>query len=64
MQNLGFLKTSGIDFAANYRTNFRDLGMGDYGGIAIDFLGTYTHDYQIFNGIPGSEVLSCVGKSD
>jgi iron complex outermembrane receptor protein len=62
IQNLGFLKTSGIDFAANYRTNFRDLGLGDYGGIAIDFLGTYTHDYQIFNGIPGSPVLSCVGK--
>jgi iron complex outermembrane recepter protein len=60
-QNLGFLKSSGIDFAANYRFNFRDFGMGDYGGLGIDFLGTYTHDYQVFNGIPNSPVLQCVG---
>ncbi len=60
-QNLGFLKTSGIDFAAAYRFNFRDFGMGDYGGLGIDFLGTYTHDYQVFNGQQISPVLQCVG---
>ena len=62
VQNQGFLKSSGIDFAASYRTNFHDLGMGEWGGIGIDFLGTYTHDYQIFSGIPASDVLQCVGK--
>ncbi|MDQ2859871.1 MAG: TonB-dependent receptor [Pseudomonadota bacterium] len=61
-QNGGFLKTSGIDFAAGYKTHFKDLGMGDFGGIGIDFLGTYTHDYQIFTGIPGAAVLQCVGR--
>lgn len=60
-QNLGFLKTSGIDFAAGYKTKFSDLGLGDFGGIAIDFLGTYTHDYQVYNGIPNQAVLQCVG---
>ena len=36
--------------------------MGDFGGVALDFLGTYTHDYQVFSGIPGAPVLQCVGK--
>jgi len=61
-QNGGYLKTSGVDFAANYRFNFHDFGAGELGGISIDFLGTYTHDYQVFSGIPGSKVLQCVGN--
>ena len=35
--------------------------MGEWGGLRLDFLGTYTHDYQVFNGQPGSPVLQCVG---
>ncbi|MDQ2861222.1 MAG: TonB-dependent receptor, partial [Pseudomonadota bacterium] len=61
IQNAGFLKTSGIDFAAGYKTSFKDMGMGDWGGVAFDFLGTYTHDYQVFSGIPSAPVLQCVG---
>ncbi len=60
-QNLGYLKTSGIDFAAGYHFKFSDFGMGDYGGLDLNFLGTYTHAYQVFNGQPGSPVLNCVG---
>ena len=60
-QNAGFIKTSGVDFAAGYRFKFSDFGAGDWGGFAIDFLGTYTHDYQVFSGIPGSGTLNCVG---
>jgi len=60
-QNAGYLKTSGIDFAAGYKTTFKDLGVGDWGGVGIDFLGTYTHDYQVFSGIPGAPILQCVG---
>ncbi|HEV2363034.1 MAG TPA: TonB-dependent receptor [Caulobacteraceae bacterium] len=60
-QNAGYLKTSGIDFAANYHFNFRDFGMGDWGGVAIDFLGTWTHEYKIFSGIPGGAVTDCAG---
>jgi outer membrane receptor protein involved in Fe transport len=36
--------------------------MGDWGGISISFLGTYTHDYQVFSGIPGAPTLQCVGN--
>ena len=61
-QNAGFLKTSGIDFAANYRTSFKNMGLGDYGGLAFDFLGTYTRDYQVYSGIPSSAILQCVGN--
>ncbi|MHB8528727.1 MAG: TonB-dependent receptor domain-containing protein, partial [Caulobacteraceae bacterium] len=61
VQNVGFLKVSGIDFAADYRFKFSDFGMGDWGGLDINFLGTWTHDYQIFSGIPGTPVRNCVG---
>jgi outer membrane receptor protein involved in Fe transport len=60
-QNIGFLKTSGIDIGANYRTKFRDLGLGDLGGISLEFLGTYTHDYQV-HGLPGLGTLNCAGQ--
>ena len=61
IQNLGSLKTSGIDFAADYHTRFQDLGLGDFGGIALAFAGTYTHDYIVQDG-PGQPLISCVGK--
>ncbi|MGH7010793.1 MAG: TonB-dependent receptor domain-containing protein, partial [Caulobacteraceae bacterium] len=62
VQNAGYIKESGVDFAADYRFRFRDLGVGDWGGLAFDFNGTYVHDYLYFSGIPGASVLSCVGK--
>ena len=60
-QNTGFLKTSGIDFTANYHFKLSDLGAGDLGALSLDFLGTWTHDYQVYSGIPGGPILQCVG---
>lgn len=62
VQNSGFIKTSGIDFSADYRFRFTDFGAPDWGGLNVNFLGTYTHDYQFYTGIAGSRVLQCVGK--
>lgn len=60
LQNLGFLKTSGVDFTADYRTSFRDMGMGDWGGLALSFLGTYTHnnDTEVIPGV----LIQCIGE--
>jgi outer membrane receptor protein involved in Fe transport len=45
--NTGFLKTSGIDINANYRTNFADWGLGEYGGLNFSFVGTWTDKYEV-----------------
>jgi outer membrane receptor protein involved in Fe transport len=61
LQNLGFLKTSGIDFAYDYHMSFRDFGLPDYGGLTLNFLGTYTMTYSS-QGAPGTPILYCDGK--
>jgi outer membrane receptor protein involved in Fe transport len=60
LQNLGSLKTSGVDFTLDYRFSFRDLGLPDYGGLDLNFLGTYTANY-ITQGAPGTTPYNCVG---
>jgi iron complex outermembrane receptor protein len=40
--NSGALETSGFDFDMNYRLKFSDLGVGDWGGLSFNFVGTYT----------------------
>ena len=60
VQNLGSLKTSGVDFTFDYGRHFTDFGMPDYGSLAISFLGTYTHNYTI-QGAPGTPARECVG---
>jgi iron complex outermembrane receptor protein len=40
-KNTGFLSTKGVDVEVNYRTSFSDMGMGDYGGLSFNFVGTY-----------------------
>jgi outer membrane receptor protein involved in Fe transport len=61
VQNAGSLKTTGLDFAFDYRFSFRDLGLPDYGGLDFNFLGTYTSIYE-FQVLPGSAPISCLGK--
>jgi iron complex outermembrane receptor protein len=61
LQNLGYLKTSGLDFTFNYKTRFKDFNLPDWGGLGLAFLGTYTKDYQI-QGAPGTATLNCVSK--
>ena len=39
--NLPYLQTKGIDFEANYQTQFSDWGMDGWGGLAFAFKGTY-----------------------
>jgi iron complex outermembrane recepter protein len=60
-QNAGYLKTTGLDFTFDYRFNFRDIGLPDYGGLDFNFLGTYTSIYE-FETLPGSAPISCLGK--
>jgi outer membrane receptor protein involved in Fe transport len=40
-ENLNFLSTSGVDFEANYTTQFDDWGLNGAGGLSINFIGTY-----------------------
>jgi iron complex outermembrane receptor protein len=60
LQNLGSLKTSGVDFTFDYRFSFRDVGLPDYGGLDLNFLGTYTANF-ITQGAPGTSPYNCVG---
>jgi iron complex outermembrane recepter protein len=60
-QNAGYLKTTGIDFTFDYRFSFRDVGLPDYGGLDLNFLGTYTAIYE-FETLEGSPPISCLGK--
>ena len=39
--NTGFLKTSGVDFEANYTANMDDWGMAGFGSLDFNFVGTY-----------------------
>jgi iron complex outermembrane receptor protein len=61
LQNLGYLKTTGIDFAFDYRLSFQDFGLPDYGGLTLNFLGTYTATYTS-QGAAGTPTLYCDGK--
>ncbi len=61
LQNLGYIKTSGIDFAFDYRIKFTDMHMPDWGGLGLNFLGTYTRNYQL-QGALGTATISCVSK--
>ncbi|HEX8234125.1 MAG TPA: TonB-dependent receptor [Caulobacteraceae bacterium] len=45
--NTGSLKTQGIDLEMNYRTSFADMGMGEWGTIGINFVGTFTDSLEI-----------------
>jgi outer membrane receptor protein involved in Fe transport len=39
--NLPFLKTSGVDFEANYQTDLADWGVHDAGSLSANFVGTW-----------------------
>jgi iron complex outermembrane recepter protein len=45
--NTGYLHTTGIDFEADYRTKFSDWGLGEWGGLALHFDGTWTGTFQV-----------------
>jgi outer membrane receptor protein involved in Fe transport len=58
--NTGFLKTSGMDFGAQYRVNLSDWHLGDHGSLAFDFEGTWT-DHLINEPVPGLGTYDCAG---
>ncbi|MDB5423675.1 MAG: TonB-dependent receptor [Phenylobacterium sp.] len=58
--NTGYLKTSGLDVNANYRTDLSDLGMGEMGSLAFNFVGTYTEKY-ITQTVTGGSTYDCAG---
>jgi iron complex outermembrane receptor protein len=58
--NTGYLKTSGVDVAANYRANLSDWGMGDHGGLSFSLNGTWTKEY-ITQPVTGGGTFDCAG---
>jgi outer membrane receptor protein involved in Fe transport len=58
--NTGALQTKGMDFEANYSTDFASWGWGDYGGLNFNFLGTWTDEYNN-EPYPGAHVYNCAG---
>jgi outer membrane receptor protein involved in Fe transport len=63
--NTGYLKTSGVDFEANYTNELSDWGLGENGSLAVNFIGTYVSDYlvQPYTGANnnGHTYYNCVG---
>jgi outer membrane receptor protein involved in Fe transport len=54
-QNLGSLKTSGVDLAVNYNYN-----LGKWGGLGVNFLGTWVDKLET-EPIPGLGSYDCAG---
>jgi outer membrane receptor protein involved in Fe transport len=50
--NIGFLKTSGVDFEGNWRVPLVDWGVDSIGGIDISFQATWLRSLEIDPGIP------------
>lgn len=59
--NTGYLKTAGVDVNANYRVDLADLGLGDWGGLSLAFVGTYTDKY-VTQPSTGGGTFDCAGK--
>jgi iron complex outermembrane receptor protein len=58
--NTGYLKTTGVDVAANYHANLADWGMGDRGGLSFSLNGTWTQHY-ITQPATGGGTFDCAG---
>jgi outer membrane receptor protein involved in Fe transport len=58
--NLGSLRTKGIDVEGNYKTNLSDWGVGDYGAVSFNFLGTYTQ-HLLTETLAGDTPFDCAG---
>ncbi len=61
LQNLGFLQTAGLDFTLDYHFRFADFGLPDWGGLTLNFLGTYTNNLTE-QGAPGTSPVQCAGR--
>jgi iron complex outermembrane receptor protein len=59
-KNIGSLHTSGIDFAANYRTSLDTFGLADAGGIALQLSSTWLDKLEV-QPVPGGVTTDCAG---
>ncbi len=60
--NIGSFSTAGIDINANYRFDLEDIGMGSYGSLAMNLVGTYLSELVTDNGgIAPNSSYDCVG---
>ncbi len=53
--NVGFLKTSGIDFSANYRLPLSNLGWENGGSLSFVYNGTYLNELITNPGVPATD---------
>jgi outer membrane receptor protein involved in Fe transport len=59
-KNIGSLHTSGVDFAANYRTSLDTFGLADAGGIALSLSSTWLDKLEV-QPVAGSFTTDCAG---
>ena len=59
-ENAGFFRVAGIEVASNYRYNLAQLGYGNLGRLAFNFVGTYTQ-HNVTEPIPGQGSFDCAG---
>jgi iron complex outermembrane receptor protein len=58
--NTGSLKTTGVDLNVNYRTDLKNLGLGDSGSISASLVGTWL-DQLDTQPLPGGASYNCKG---
>ncbi|THD64845.1 MAG: TonB-dependent receptor [Phenylobacterium sp.] len=58
--NTGSLKTTGVDFSVDYRTDLSTLGLGDNGSVSASLVGTWL-DSLITQPLPGGASYDCKG---
>jgi outer membrane receptor protein involved in Fe transport len=59
-RNIGGLRTKGVDWEVNYKRSFADMGMGDHGTLAVNWVGTYLENL-ITTPVPGFGSYDCAG---
>lgn len=51
--NLGFIKTAGLDIESSYLLSLEEVGMPEMGGLNFNFIGSFTSQFN-FEGAPAS----------
>ncbi|MBA4805589.1 MAG: TonB-dependent receptor [Brevundimonas sp.] len=60
--NIGGLRTSGVDFNANYGVDLEDWGAPSYGSLQFAFVGTWLESLETDTGLGfGNSVYDCAG---
>lgn len=60
--NLGTLRTSGVDFQVDYRVGLADVGLPDYGTLALNVTGTWLEVYERQD-LPGGSFTDRTGTT-